>query len=73
MDDAVLGVSRGSCLLSKENATSLSDYGPCTNLSNAVSIHRPAISPPFFILSLLIELRLTLMELICLVPGRIHK
>lgn len=35
-DDPVDGVTRGSCLLTKENTTSLSDYGPCSNLSNAV-------------------------------------
>ncbi|XP_045028913.1 proton myo-inositol cotransporter isoform X1 [Daphnia magna] len=28
------GVLKGSCLLSKENSTFLSDYGPCSNLSS---------------------------------------
>lgn len=37
MDDpANGGVSKGSCLLSKENSTFLSDYGPCSNLSSTV-------------------------------------
>ncbi|XP_046456242.1 proton myo-inositol cotransporter-like isoform X1 [Daphnia pulex] len=39
MDDpANGGVSKGSCLLSKENSTFLSDYGPCSNLSSTAGL-----------------------------------
>ena len=48
MDDpANGGVSKGSCLLTKENSTFLSDYGPCSNLSSTVYID-PSLSSDFF-------------------------
>ncbi len=53
MDDpANGGVSKGSCLLSKENSTFLSDYGPCSNLSSSVIsipfVFFPPISDAYF-------------------------
>lgn len=53
------GVLKGSCLLSKENSTFLSDYGPCSNLSSTV--YRSILCPSLFrLLSETIEEETTL-------------